>query len=373
MPQTSAQTAAEKAAAREVHLSKIELEVDRRITLDTGLVQYHRLVLQALPFNGQPDYIADEHKAAMAALIEKRDRTGYRIRIKRIIGFASKLGDDFDNQALSQARVDAVHQFLINTINISGHSVDDMFANNFKKLAMGESDLPHPTNDEQDNPLNRRVEIIYILDITFPQPVGSFTQTSTMWKIDFSAAASASLPTPTKKSDFGITMQAGAGSLTMLPDGETGPSTPITRPMRFEQLGISIGLADKLKNLKFVTKIPGLRQVFKLLDSMSNTPYQKTSQVLQSVGFSVDIISSGGEFRTQYPVSFKDMQGFNFATISAGLSVLGKAEGALLLLHGEHFYDYTMIFGVGQDIAIPDASLQFIPAGFVQVNLDQGA
>lgn len=86
----------------------------------------------------------------------------------------------------------------------------------------------------------------------------------------------------------------------------------------------------------------------------------------------MDIINSseGGEFETSLPLSFAEMQTFNFAIISASLSFLLKGDGAMLMLHSEHFFANTVIFGFGQNIAVPDFEVQFVPAGFVQVTLN---
>lgn len=352
----TAQTKTRVQQQRDELVNKVENEVDRKVNLGNAILQHHRVILQDLPFDGQPGLLNDEHREAIERLVEKNLR--YQITIKRIIGYASKTGDELDNEILSQRRADEVHNHLLTAIGLYGFIEQDILSPTFSVLAKGESDLPHPTNAEFDNPLNRRVEIVFILKYVFPVPTGGEPQTSTMWKIDFGPAASGNL------------LQAGLGTLTMLPDGENGLNNPVTKSLKFEQLGVSMGLFSKLKNLKFIKKFPMVRRMLHDLDPERAGNYVRTRNLLQNIGVSMDFVSEGGEFETPIAVSFEQMQNFNYATISAGLSILGKAEGAMLILNSENFYAFTLIFGVGQNIAVPDFEVQFIPAGFVQVTLN---
>lgn len=352
----NARTKSDIQQQRDESVEKIEREVERKVNLGNALLQHQRLILQDLPFNGQPALLNDEHRQAIENLVEKSAR--YQITVKRIIGYASAIGDEQVNQDLSQQRAEEVHHHLLAAINIYGFTSDEIISPNLQILARGESQLPSPGMAEEDNPLNRRVEIVFILKYVFPTPPGSYTQTSTLWKIDFGPAGS------------GFFMQGGVGTLTMLPDGNNGLSAPISKPMKFEQIGVSMGLFSKLKKLKFIKKFPLIRRLLHDLHPERAGNFAKTQSLVQNMGFSVDIINEGGEFQTSTPLSFVDMQWFNYATLSAGISVLGKAEGAMLLLHSGHFFSYTMIFGLGQNIAVPDFEVQFVPAGFVQVTLD---
>ena len=176
------------------------------------MIQYHRVILQDLPFDGridgQPGLLNNEHREAIERLVEKNLR--YQITIKRIIGYASRVGDEMDNMVLSQQRADEVHAHLLTSIGLYGFTALEMLSPKFSVLAKGESDLPHPTNAEFDNPLKRRVRIIFILKYTYPLPTGDNPQSSTMWKIDFGPAVS------------GFFLQAATGTLTMLPDENNG-------------------------------------------------------------------------------------------------------------------------------------------------------
>jgi len=358
----AAQTNSETDQHRNELTNKVELEVDRKVNLSTKLIQYHRIILQDLPFNGNPELLTDTHRQAVVQLIEKSQR--YLIYITKIIGYASKIGEPEHNLDLSQRRAQAVFDYLAQASDSSGLFSDNSFYATVSIEAKGESNLPYPSNATEDNPLNRRVEIVYRLEYIYPTPIGGTQPASKFWKVDFGVASSGSISIGL--ADIGASH--GAGKLTMLPDADTGQSQTIDRNMRFDQLGLSIGLMSKLKKLKFIQKLPGVKRLLSMLDTGSAANYPKTTALLNHIGFSVDIISVGGEFLTSEPLTFEDMQSFNFAVISGSLSVLGKGEGALLLLHSGHFFASTIVFGLGQNIAAPDIEVQFVPAGVVTLN-----
>lgn len=338
-------------------VNKVESEVQQRIDTDTVLFRYFRVVLQDLPFNGQPALIEDTHRQAIERLVDKQLNPTYRVRVTKIIGYASTIGAEQANLDLSLQRAEAVHQYLMETLAQQGVASEDFLANSFSIEAQGELNLPSQDIEEQDNPLNRRVEILYNLMITLPSPNEAAGPSSTMWKIDFGPAGS------------GFLLSAGMGTLSMLPDGQNGLNAPISKTFNFEQLGVSVGLFSVLRKLKFVEKFPLLKRLLKGLDSGKAGNYPKTEALLNNIGFSVDLVSTGGEFSTGEALTFEELRSFNYATVSAGLSIMGKGEGALLMLHSGRFFAYTVILGFGQNIAVPDAELQFIPAGFVQLDL----
>jgi hypothetical protein len=355
----AATTEAAIAEQRDAQVDKIDQEVDRKVNLDDRILQYHRAILQDLPFNGIPGLLTAEHRAAIDRLVEKHGKRNLRIKIKRIIGWASAVGDTQTNQLLSEQRAHAVHQYLLAKVAEAGIDPDEFFTAGFSVIANGESELPNPTNAAGDNPLNRRVEIVYLLTVDLPPPSDAAAgPTSTLWKIDFGPAGA------------GWFLQAGAGKLTMLPDGGPGsPTAPIEKNFTFEQLGFSIGIFEKLKKAKFLQKFPRLKKALDSLDLDKAGNYPKTSAVLERVGFSVDLISEGGEFQTDLRLSFADLQTFNYNTLSASLSILGKGEATLLLLHSGHFFEPTVILGLGQNIALPDLEAGIVPMGFVQVDV----
>ena len=347
------------ARQRDELVDKIEQEVDRKVNLGDRLLQHHRAILQDLPFNGIPELLTDEHRAAIDRLVEKHGKRNLRIRIKRVVGWASAIGDAQSNQLLSEQRAQAVHQYLLTKVAEAGIDPDEFFSTNFSVVANGESNLPFPTNLAEDNPLNRRVEIVYLLTIDLqPPPDAAAGPTSTLWKIDFGPAGA------------GFFLQAGAGTLTMLPDGGEGsPTAPIAKSFTFEQLGFSIGIFEKLKKVKFLKKFPQLRRALGLLSPNRRGNYPKTSALLANIGFSVDAVSTGGEFQTELRLSFADLQSFNYNTLSASLSILGKGEATLLLLHSSQFFAPTVILGLGENIAVPDLEAGIVPMGLVQVDI----
>ncbi|MCB1801105.1 MAG: OmpA family protein [Gammaproteobacteria bacterium] len=355
----TATTEAAVAEQRDAQVEKIDLEVERKVNLGNRLLQHHRAILQDLPFNGMPELLTDDHRAAIDRLVEKHGHRNLHIRVKRIVGYASSIGDAQNNLLLSQQRAQAVHQYLLGRVTAAGIDPDEIFSSGFAVIAKGESDLPVPTQPDADHPLNRRVEIVYLLTIDLPAPPDAASgPTSTLWKIDFGPAGA------------GFFLQAGAGKLTMLPDGGEGsPSEEIEKNFTFEQLGFSIGLFEKLKKAKFLQRFPLLRRALGTLHPDKPGNYPKTSALLQNIGFSVDLVSVGGEFQTDLRLSFAELQSFNFNTLSASLSILGKGEASLLILHNGHFFSPTVILGVGQNIAVPDVEAGIVPIGFVQVNL----
>ncbi|MEO0425211.1 MAG: OmpA family protein [Pseudomonadota bacterium] len=357
----TATTQAAVAAQRAAMVEKIDRSRDREINLGDRVLLHLRLMLQDLPFDGIPQLLDDVHRSTLDALVDKHMNPKYRVRIKRITGYASRIGDEVDNLTLSAQRAEAAHQHLLGAITQAGIAPDDIFMPNFEVVAKGESDLPYPPAPNEDNPLNRRVEVAYNLFIDLPPHVDASQDPgprSTLWQIDFGAAGE------------GWFLQLGAGTLTMLPDGgDQGPTDPVSKPFEFMQAGVSVGLFDKLKNAKFLQRFPRLRKMLDSLDVDGAGNYPKTSALLDELGFSVDFASVGGQFETSDPLSFHQMRQFNFAVASAGLSVLGKGEMALLLLHSGYFFAPTAIAGVGQNIALPDVGFTIAPLGYVVVDI----
>jgi outer membrane protein OmpA-like peptidoglycan-associated protein len=355
-----AQTQAQVSAQRDDLVAKIESE--RISTFENGnsLVMYNRFILQDLPFNGSPSLLSSVHTDAINSLIDKRFR--YEITITRIVGYASRVGEADDNLNLSLRRAQAVHDY-IEALFLSDITLHDQFIFVLPKIVgKGESDLPFPSDADLDNPLNRRVEIVYRLVYYYPLVPDNSQATSKFWKVDFGPAASGG-GIPLGLASIGNTF--GAGTLTMLPDPDTSQTTSITRSMTFEQLGVSLGFLSKIKKLKFLQKVPGMKRLLKLLDSGPKGNYKKTEAVLENIGFSLDLLSFGGEFMTPQALTFEEMRGIHFATISGSISILGKGEGTLLALYSDYFFTETIIFGVGQNIACPDVELQFVPFGWI--------
>lgn len=362
----AAQTRAQKDTLSDSLINKIESERISHFTVGNSLVMFNRFILQDLPFNGSPSLLTSTHTDALDKLIDKRFR--YELSIRKIVGYASRIGEPINNLSLSQQRAQAVYNYLEFVYNNDATMHDQFIFADARIVAKGESDLPFPSDAFIDNPLNRRVEIVYKLIYYFPEPEGGFLPTSKFWKIDFGPAASAG-EIPLGVVSIGGTF--GAGTLTMLPDPEVNQPNSITRSMTFEQLGISLGFLSKLKKLKFLQKIPGVKRLFELLDSVPSGNYVKTEAVLKSIGFSADFISIGGEFMTPEALTFDEMRAMHFATVSGSISILGKGEGNILVLYSDYFLTGTVIFGLGQNLAVPDVALQFVPIG--RINLGSGS
>lgn len=375
----AAQTQSQVVEQREVIAQKVEKEIQRKANLGTKLIHFNRAILQGLPDAGQTQLLADEHRDLIDRLLEKHGRDNYRVLIKRIIGYASEFDDESENHELAQQRANEVHQYLLNAMGVAGLDPSVLFANYFTPAnnVLGYSELLSSElalSEEPSHPRYKRVEILYNFFIELPQPAGSNIQKSTMWKIDFGPAGS------------GFFFSGGVGTLTMLPDGLEGPASAINKSFKFEQLGVSMGLFGKLmkskKIRKFLKKFPLIRRLLHDLHPQKAGNYAKTSNLLQSVGFSADAVSDGGEFATVEPLSFADMRSFKYYTLSASLSIVGKGEVALIMLHDTSInifssgplietsplFAFTMIYGAGVNIAVPDLEAQAVPLGFVQLN-----
>lgn len=373
----AAQTQAEVVEQKEEIAQKVEKEILRKVNLRTKLIHYNRAILQGLPEAGQTQLLAEEHRQLIDRLLEKHGRDNYRILIKRINGYASEHDNHIQNIELAQQRANEAHQYLLDAMNLAGISQTELFANSFTPSThvLGNSEfLSSDLTDEPNHSRYRRVEILYNFFIELPQPTGTHVEKSTMWKIDFGPTAS------------GFFFSGGAGTLTMLPDGLEGPASAIDKSFKFEQLGVSVGLFGELlkskKIRKFLQKFPLIRRLLHDLHPQRTGNYAKTSSLLENIGFSADVVSEGGEFATVEPLSFADMRSFKYYTLSASLSILGKGEVSLIMLHDTSvnvfsdgplietspLFAFTMIFGVGLNIAVPDLEAQAVPLGFVQLN-----
>ncbi len=356
----AAQTQTQVSSQRDELVDKIERERISTFEVNNALVMYNRYILQDLPFDGTPSLLSSGHTDALDILINKSFR--YEITILRIVGYASQVGETTDNLSLSLQRAQAVNDYIEDVFINHPAKYGQLTIASPKIVGKGESDLPVPSDAFIDNPRNRRVEIVYRLVYHYPISPDNSQATSKFWKIDFGPAASAGgIPLGA----FSVGGAVGAGSLTMLPDPDTNQTSSITRSMKFDQLGISVGFLGQIKKLKFLQKIPGFKRLLKLLDSSPKGNYKKTEAVLANIGFSVDIISTGGEFMTSQALTFDEMRGMHFATFSGSVSILGKGEGSLIVLYSDYFLTGTVIFGFGQNITVPDLELQFVPLGWI--------
>jgi len=349
-----ATTEDDRRALDDALVERIEQQITHRADLGgKGLIQYYRLLLQDLPFDGQPALLADEHRAALDKLVERASR--HDIRLISIIGHTSQPGTEAYNQTLSQQRAQAVFDRLLQAVETSGLFSDNSLVASLVPEGRGESQPVQATADERDHPLNRRVEVAYRLRIDFPQPSDAVVPRSRHWKIDFSAGGGG----------FGV--EVGLGTLTMLPDESTGQADTLSQALSYESFGVAIGLAPFLKKLRWLKRWPRLRKLVGQLDPRLPGNYRRTEEILGEVGFSVDLMTEGGEFATDEPLSFAEMARFNFASVTGNLSLGGGAAGTLVLLHSPYFFATTVMYGVSMALTMPDASLDFVPAAVVQL------
>lgn len=348
-------------ALRDRLVTKVEQHLVHRAELyGKGLIQHFRLILQDLPFDGNPELLADIHRAAIEHLVERATR--FDLRILSIIGHASQPGDDQYNLNLSQARAEAVYDYLLETIDNHADVTRDILRDDLPVVGQGEAMPQVERADEADDPLNRRVEITFRIRQIFPQSPTDAVPRSRFWKIDFGISGS----TP-------IGLAGGTGTLTMLPDDLTQQATEIEKPLTWEALGLSVSLTGPLRKTKFIRKFPLIRRLLVNLDRGLPGNYTRTAEVLEATGFSVDLASGGGWFETDEPLAFEDMANFNFAalsselTLTVGAGVSGSAT--LLLLHSPNFFAYTVNLGVDMSVAFPDAQVAALPLGWVQLEI----
>lgn len=380
MPDPTQQPVVEQSAVDQQNgelIDKVEKSVTHKALLgNQGLILYFRIVLQDMPLAGLPTLLVDEHRAAIEKLVERSST--HDIKIFSITGHTSEPGDDTYNLNLSVRRVDEVFKHLRLLVDNNPLFTDDSLYTNIKKKGLGEEQLAVDMEDDSDNPLNRRVEISYRMKIIFPQPPGGLVPRSRYWKIDFAAAAGLGTGTGTglgsgpgpgngKNNRFAIGAEFGVGSLTMLPDGESDQFLTIKKQLTYESLGVSVGFLALLKKAKLLTKIPQIKRLLRVLDSKLPGNYKKTENLIKNAGFSVDLVSQGGEFETGEALSFAEMAHFNFSTVSGNVSFGASGTGSLVMLHSGHFFASTVIYGAGMNIAFPDVALNFVPAAWVQV------
>lgn len=352
---------------RQALVAKVEQAVTHKANLNgKALILHFRVLLQDLPFAGQPSLLLDEHRAAIEKLVDRASRED--VKIFSITGHTSEPGTDQYNENLSLMRAQAVFTHLQQTVEGHQDFSDNSLYAQIKVRGQGESQPTAPTTDESDQPLNRRVEISYRMKIVFPQPPGADVPRSRYWKVDFAAGGGTGTGTG-EKSDFAIGVEFGVGTLTMLPDDETGQAQSIQKSLSYESLGVSVGLASIVKKLKFIARFPKIKKLIDLLDDESVGNYTKTANLLENTGFAVDAVSGGGEFMTEEPLSFAEMSIFNFSLVAGNLSLGANAGGSMILLHSPNFFTWTIIYGAGVKIALPDAALDFVPAARVQVNV----
>lgn len=368
MPDPTQQPAVEQAAVdqqREALVDKVEQSVTHKAVLgNQGLILHFRVVLQDMPFGGLPSLLLDEHRAAIDKLVERA--LTHDIKIFSITGHTSEPGTDAFNQDLSVQRAEAAFNYLQLIVDGDPSFTDDTLYASIRRQGFGEEQLAVDMADDSDSPLNRRVEISYRIKIIFPQPPGGVVPRSRNWKIDFSAGGGLGSGTG-NKSRFAIGFEGGGGSLTMLPDGENNQFATIQKQLTYESLGVSVGFLSVLKKLKFVKKLPKIRRLLRVLDAKLPGNFRRTEDLLRNAGFSVDIVSQGGEFATDEPLSFAEMANFNFSTVSGNVSLGASGTGSLVMLHSSYFFASTVIYGGGMNVAFPDVALNFVPAAWVQV------
>jgi len=351
-------------------INKIETAVTHKSQLgDQGLILHFRLVLRDLPFAGIPSLLLDEHRQGIETLVDRAKSRD--IKIFSITGHTSEPGSDDYNKTLSESRAQAAFQYLQQIVDADPYFTDSSFYENIRVDGFGENQPVSPMADESDNPLNRRVEIRYRIKVMFPQPPDGVVPRSRFWKIDFVAGGGAggTGQVPSSKEKFVVGLDSGLGSLQMLPDDATNQTEILQKPLSYWSLGFSVGILSVLKKLKFVSRFPKVKRIMETLDADLPGNYKRTEDLLKSAGFSVDLVSTGGEFITQEPLSFEEMATFNFAMISGNVSLGAGAAGSLILLHSGNFYAPTVIYGAGLSIAFPDVGLNFVPAAWVQVDV----
>jgi outer membrane protein OmpA-like peptidoglycan-associated protein len=353
----AALTAQERQAQRELCVAKIEQAVTERDDLEgKARLLYFRVLLQDLPYDGAPSLLEDVHREAIEHLVQRAAR--FDLRILAIVGHSSAPGDDATNQDLALRRAQAVRDHLVQAVEASGLFADNSLVAGIVPEGRGESQPEVQTLAEADHPLNRRVEIAYRIRIDFPPLVpADGVPRSRHWKVDFSAGGG------------GFVVERGFGTLTMRPDEDTGVTTEDSRSLVYTSFGFSFGITAYLKKLKWVADYPRVQQLLKVLDPDLGGNYVRTEKFLKEIGFSVDFASHGGEFSTDQPRSFDEMAFFMTASLTGNLSLGGSAVGTAMLLHSERFFAWTIIAGVGMNIAVPDASIGLFPLTLVEVDV----
>ena len=88
-------SAAEPSSLRQSLVEKIENKLTHRGLIEgERLYLHYRLVLRDLPFDGHPNLLQDEHRAAITTLVDRASRKD--LKIFSIVGHASRPGPTCD-------------------------------------------------------------------------------------------------------------------------------------------------------------------------------------------------------------------------------------------------------------------------------------
>ncbi len=305
-----------------------------------------------LPFNGENGVagttLAEEHTQFLDTLIAKSKDAGFHIIIKAIYGFASSIGDNLHNRDLSRLRAENVYGYL--SEKITEYSIQTSFKlpEQSHVIGKGEVNSGFYPYEESDDPLQRRVEIIYTLDFDInrmPQTYENLCK-SDMWSIGFdistsntqSADSSLLLPSLRKLKNYIVGGEIGFGSIKQLnPEmsqtgvdcGDKGNSPNKYNEKRFVSLSLQFGFEPKLlKNIE--NKIEG---GLSTVDDLGKA----ISKFILGQGFNVGTIASipnNGGFATSRNYSLEEMGNalICMGTVSVGASVVGAGVSFVVLL-----------------------------------------
>lgn len=344
---------------------KIKDKLIEKKSLNNGAsVQYHRVILTDLPFNGQlngqPGLLADKHKESIDRVINQAGH--YNIVFHKITGFASQPGSNELNQTLSIDRAEAVRLHILDAavprLDIPTSSYSNMLVN-----GVGEQEAPVDDEDLADHPLNRRVEITYSLNRSYPVAAGDTVTRSKKWEIEFSEPISASSAFKNME-----------GVLTMHPDDDTGNSEVIKRTFNFNNYGIGVGALSLLNEAKALKKYPKILKTLKVLeDPEAGVPLSEKNQesllteMASSVGISWSDKNYGGHFVTEQPLSFEELGEFDYASISYPASFYGPGEVSLLYLSSPYLSNWTSINRTGDAADVADLKVKVVPMGGIKL------
>jgi len=313
--------------------------------------QVSSVQLVNLPFNGENGVdgttLAEEHTQFLDTLIAKSRDAGFHIIIKAIHGYASSIGDTSHNSGLSKLRAEHVYSYLDDKIIEHSIQASFMLPEQSNVKGKGEVSSGFYPYEESDDPLQRRVEIIYTLDFDvsrIPQSYENLCK-SDMWTIGFDistsntqSADSDSLPSLRKLKNYIVGGEIGFGSIKQLnPEksrtgmdcGHKGKSPNKYNEKKFVSLSLQFGFEPKL--LKTIEK--KIESGLSTVDDLGKV----LSQFILGQGFNAGTIASipnNGGFATNGQYSLEEMGNalICMATVSAGASVMGAGVSCVVLL-----------------------------------------
>ena len=322
--------------------------------------------------------LSDAQKSLIENLLNVVNRPRYSLTIDLIAGFASKTGNTAHNMGLSGQRVDSVYEFIEAYFQNTSNGQSALIGIEVQRL--GDTNLEVDT--ELEEYYNRRVELIYSINVKIPPPTQTVLS-SRKWILNFNQSISTSNPpTPStldplpgtdlknfKKPKFGLGGEVGFGEVEILADEITLTTAQLDnlsdaeKKRKFEYLSLGASADISLPVLGKISKWVNRFIADEMRDFM-DLPVDEfavklkylvpmiSTKMLQffgnaSASFYSDTIS-GNKIEFLVPLCFEDFE--NSFYCLAKIDIKSHfVFGGSLSLYILGFYPLSKIFTPGQD------------------------